>query len=213
MHARFQSTVRSLILGGTSGVFAWAVLWFSRELPSQTHAYVLGGLSVVQVLTEIFASRTIPDLTTLLAKTEFSVEQRRKLEHHWTKLRGELRLFWVLSIASKACMATIAGTLFKFDQGSLGYLWAVYAGYALLGLSLWTACYAYNRMLGVEADRNEIARVETEIRERKQMMAQFASGKSVDDSPEMRKALESYAKPSRRLGPKAKRSVKRAALG
>ncbi len=144
------------------------------------------------ILTDLFFSRLLTELTNIQRRTGYSVWQANALAEVIQAYKGRLwSLFWWL-IALKAIGLSASALVAKAKDGSSEYFVAIWCGYFAISATIPILYRLIKGYKAMDKKCDEIVLEEIRIKEKRRLLKDLESGKSYDYEND--KALKSYSK-------------------
>jgi hypothetical protein len=179
------SSFRALLLALAAGLFSGLVLWGFGDIPARIHAAILLSMSGMLSISETHFRGLSSELTAVLRRGNWSVWQLEEVSQVVPNLRKRVTNMWLMSALLKAAVGLIAALLL-WDGLPSKYRWPnLFFGYAVLIFSVFLSWWAWKNFLRMEKSVDRLCTLEVEMREKKRLQAEIASGTPHDFSKDV----------------------------
>jgi len=154
----------------------------------------MGTGAVLFAVSEGFFVRLLNELNGVLRFTGYSVWQLERLRQVILPFKKKAWLLWTFSQALKAASGLCAVLLQKQTLSVTGADKLLWIGYSCLFLALCCTAWTVSNFLRVEKFRDELAREEVSIKERKRLSSELGAGDSHNFQADAQ--IQDYSKPA-----------------
>lgn len=169
MRTRAASLIRGCLIGIASGGVAFALTFFTTNIPVKIHAGTLAALAVLFSITEAHFRSLLSELGSLLRRSSYSVKQFERLFQTVPIIRKRASFAWGISMFLKAAVAFAGGLLLWDGLSTKAQSLVIFSGYTLLSISFALALWARQNFRALERILDQLTITEAAIKEKRRL--------------------------------------------